>query len=280
MQGLKQGDSVFLVHGSIKKARGVIHSIDASQNCGFELIGATCVAIHVLESFDDTFLIPFITMDATTMSQAVGSIIKWPLNDIVMDKGSTNTIDADFEEFLVGQEDGLIDRESWKEKRVILWADNRSTKFGNGVVLLVHPYEAINYRELGDSSLGVIVEGSLHASASDISSLNLVSWPIRQVTFENGEPLIKDTRSSSTIEGIQDPFMEEMEDPLHSLDAFSEEYEDDDIDNNTKNSFEGGTTSIELGLLLHAQNDREQDAMANDYDIIDGTTKKRSYVHN
>ena len=196
-------------------------------------------------------------MDATTMSQAVGSIIKWPLNDIVMDKGSTNTIDADFEEFLVGQEDGLIDRESWKEKRVILWDENRSTKLGNGVVLLVHPYEAINCRELGDNSLGVIVEGSLHASASDISSLNLVSWPIRQLTFENCEPLIKDTGSSSTIEGIQDPFMEAMGDPVDSLDSFSEEYEDDDIDNNTKNSFEGGTTSTELGLLLHTQIERE-----------------------
>lgn len=66
--------------------------------------------------------------------------------------------------------------------------------------------------------------------------------------------------------------MEEMRDPLDNLDASSDEYEDDDIGNNTENYFEGG-------VLLHTQNDREQDAMASDYDIIDGTNKKRSYVH-
>lgn len=194
---------MFLLHGSTRKARGVIHSTDATQRCGFELIGAACVAMYVLESFDDTFVIPFITMDARNMSEAVGSIIKWPLNEIVMDKDNISTMQEIFEETFFGQDDGLIDRESWKEERVILWADNRSTKLGNGVVLLVHPYEAINCTELGESSLGVIVEGSLDPIASDISSLSLVSWPIRQLTFENGEPLIKDT-GSSTMQGIQD----------------------------------------------------------------------------
>ena len=67
---------MFLIGDSTRKAHGIIHSIDAAHTCGFELIGDTCAAIHVLQSFDDTFLIPFATMDARTMSHAVGGIIK------------------------------------------------------------------------------------------------------------------------------------------------------------------------------------------------------------
>ncbi len=196
-----------------------------------------------------------------------------------MDKGNDDTIHEGFQDLFVGEEDGLIDRESWKGKRVILWAVNRSTKLGNGVVLLVHPYEAINCSELGESSLGVIVEGSLHPAKSDNSSLNLVSWPISQLTFENGESLIKDTGSSSTIEGIEDLVLEEMGHPLDNLDASSDEYEDDDTYINIENSFEEDTTGRGLGLPIHTQSDREKDATASEYDIIDGTTKKRSYVH-
>ena len=269
---------MFLVHGSTRKARGVVHSTDASQRCGFELIGATCVAIHVLQSFDDPFLIPFVTMDARTMSEAVGSIIRWPLKDIVLDKDNNDTIEENFEETLVGQEDGLIDRESWKQKRVILWDESRSTKLGNGVVLLVHPHEAINCSELGESTLGVILEGSLHPGAAGVSSLNLVPWPIRQLTFENGESLIKYMGFSLNSGAFQGHFIEQNFDPLDNLDASSDENEDDDTDNNTDNAF-GGTSTTELGLLLQTQNDVEQDAKASDYDIIDGTTKKRSYVH-
>lgn len=68
---------MYLVDGDARKARGIVYSVDPSTRCGFEVIGATCVAIHVLESFDDTFTIPFGTMDARSLFEAVGSIIKW-----------------------------------------------------------------------------------------------------------------------------------------------------------------------------------------------------------
>ncbi|KAI5062172.1 hypothetical protein GOP47_0022711 [Adiantum capillus-veneris] len=70
-----------------------------------------------------------------------------------------------------------------------------------------------------------------------------------------------------------------MGDSLDNLYASSDEYEDDGIDDNTETSSEEGITNTELGLLLHTQNDTEQDAIAGDYDIRDGTSKKRSYVH-
>ena len=64
-------------------------------------------------------------------------------------------------------------------------------KLGEGVVFLVHPYEAINFTELGKSHLGIIVEKSLHSIPDalchylDFPHLSL----IKQLTFENGESL-------------------------------------------------------------------------------------------
>ena len=286
LKGPKQGELVFLVDASTRKARGIVHSTDPCARCGFESIGATCVAIHVLESFDDTFMIPFETMDARNMSQAVGSIIKWPLNGIIKDNDSTDTIEEIYvgtsketsKETIFEQDDGLIDRENWKQRRVILWEENRTIKVGEGVVLLVHPYEAIDCRELGESNLGVIIEGSLPPSklgVSEVGCLNLVSWPIRRITFENGEPLM-DTRSSSNPHGNENETMEENVDLTEDLDAFSD---DDDIAHNHEDEEEADTGDTVLGLLLQQDNVSEHDATTSDYNCIDGTKRKRSYVH-
>ena len=65
----------------------------------------------------------------------------------------------------------------------------------NLVILLVYPHEAINFTELGESHLGVILEIALHSTRdasffqNDLPHLNLIPWPINQLTFENGDSL-------------------------------------------------------------------------------------------
>lgn len=278
---------MFLVHGATRKARGIVHSTNPSARCGFGFIGTTSVAIHVFESFDDTFEIPFETMDAKKLSEAVGSIIKWPLSGIIADSDNNNVATeihiGATKDILSGaiieQEDGLIDRESWKQKRVFLWDENRSTKVAEGVILLVHPYEAINCEELGEGNLGVIIEGSLHPSKPggiEVDSLNLVSWPIKKLTLENGEPLM-DNIFSSTIHGNEN-VMEDNVDPVENLYGSSDSDEhDDDITYNDDNDKDASRT--EPDLLCLGDDGSKYDVQTSNDTIIDGTIRKRSYVH-
>ena len=84
-------------------------------------------------------------------------------------------------------------RDSWQKRRVHLWNANISKRLGEAVVLLVHPYEAINFKELGDSHLGVIIDKPLHPTPksplnySDLPQLSLIPWPIKKITFKSGE---------------------------------------------------------------------------------------------
>ena len=61
--------------------------------------------------------------------------------------------------------------------------------------MLVYPHEAINFTELGESRLRVILENALHSTRdasffqNDLPHLSLIPWPISQLTFENGESL-------------------------------------------------------------------------------------------
>ena len=81
------------------------------------------------------------------------------------------------------------------EKKGVQLRDKDGVQKLGGVALLEHPYEAINFSELGESHLGIILEKQLHflpnASCNylDLPHLSLIPWPIKQLTFENGESL-------------------------------------------------------------------------------------------
>ena len=99
-------------------------------------------------------------------------------------------------EHLIQSQDASFIQDSWRKKRVHLWNEAKMQKLGEGVIFLVHPYEAINFTELGESHLGIIVEKSLHSIPEDDSChyldlphLSLIPWPIKKLTFENGESL-------------------------------------------------------------------------------------------
>ena len=82
-----------------------------------------------------------------------------------------------------------------------MWNETKMQKLGEGVIFLVHSYEAIKFKELGDSHLGIILEKSLQSLPNalchylDFPHLSLIPWPINQLTFESGESL----KSTNTI---------------------------------------------------------------------------------
>lgn len=190
----KSGDKVFLAQGNSRKGCGIIHCIDPLEKCGCDYIGNACVSIHVTESIENTWPLPFPTIEATTMSSAVGSIIKWPIHLLMPDMPDKEGL-HNHSEHVEQLQDASFVRDSWRKKRVHLWNEAKMQKVGEGVVLLVHPYEAINFTELGDSHLGIILEKPLHSipDAScrylDLPHLSLIPWPINQLTFEDGESL-------------------------------------------------------------------------------------------
>lgn len=174
-------------YSRILKGSGVIHCTDPLEKCGSDYIGNGCVSIHVTQSFENTWPLPFPTAEATTMSSAVGSIIRWPIHLLMLHN------EGHIPEHVIQSQDASFIRDSWWKKRVHMWNETKMQKLGEGFVFLVHPYEAINFTELGESHLGIIVEKYLHsisdASCSylDLPHLSLIPWPIKQLTFENVE---------------------------------------------------------------------------------------------
>lgn len=62
-------------------------------------------------------------------------------------------------------------------------------------MFLVHPYDIVNFQELGENHIGVIVEDSVSDSVKSsnnmlsISVPTLQTWPLHLVTFEDGSTL-------------------------------------------------------------------------------------------
>ena len=187
----QNGDKVFLSQGNSRKGCGIIHCTDPLGKCGCDYIGNGCVSVHVTLSFENTWPLPFPTTEAMTMSAAIGSIIRWPINLLMPD----NERLQNYSKHVLEVQDASFIRDSWQKKRVHLWNEDRMQKLGEGVILLVHPYEAINFTELGESRLGIILEKPLHnipdssSHLLDLPHLSLIPWPIKQLTFENGESL-------------------------------------------------------------------------------------------
>ena len=197
---------MFFIQGSSRKGCGTIHCIDPLGKCGCDYIGNGCVSVHVAQSFENTWPLPFPTSEAKTMCEAIGSIIRWPIQLLVLDNVES-IIDVEHAEKL---QDASSIRDSWLKKRVHLWNENRTQKLGEGVVLLVHPYEAINFTELGESHLGVILEKPLHTQPDsspnylDLPHLSLIPWPIKHLTLENGESLKSSDDSVAIYDGIEE----------------------------------------------------------------------------
>ena len=98
------------------------------------------------------------TTEAKTMAEAVGSIIRWPTHLLVQENAEFHNND----ENVVEVQDASLVRDSWRKKRVQLWDEDGLQMLGEGVILLVHPYETINFTELDESHLGIILEKPLH----------------------------------------------------------------------------------------------------------------------
>ena len=107
---------MFLSQGNSRKGCGVIHCVDPLGKCGCDYIGIGCVSVHVTQSFENTWPLPFPTIEAKTMETAIGSIIRWPINLLVLDNEKFHN---NFETDLELQDASLI-RDSWRKKRVYL----------------------------------------------------------------------------------------------------------------------------------------------------------------
>ena len=163
-----------------------------------------CISISVVESFNDDALLLYPSMGASTIGEAVRSFVIWSSSMIQkspLDHAPTSS----------------STRDDWREKRVILWSENIAKKKGVGVVLLVYPHEAIDFKELGETNLGVVVENDislLDTNFKDIGNVNLISWPIKQITLQDGTSLsITNTCGLSKEEEIVD--YEHEEDKKH-----------------------------------------------------------------
>ena len=237
----QNGDKVFLSQGNSRKGCGVIHCVDPLGKCGCDYIGIGCVSVHVTQSFENTWPLPFPTIEAKTMETAIGSIIRWPINLLVLDNEKFHN---NFETDLELQDASLI-RDSWRKKRVYLWDEDGMQKLGEGVILLVHPYEAINFTELGESHLGIILEKSLHTTSNpsghhmDLPHLSLMPWPIKQLTFQNGESLKSFVHNVDACkgdeEGVHDLLVQEDSDnsfyPGSDVDDIDNRLSDDELQN-------------------------------------------------
>ena len=80
--------------------------------------------------------------------------------------------------------DGFDVREKWRNKKVLLCTNDETTTPKSGVVSLVHPYDIMNFQELGENHIGVIVEDSVSDSVK--SSNNMLSISVTDVAFTFG----------------------------------------------------------------------------------------------
>ena len=236
----KSGDQVFLSRGTSKKGCGIIQCVDPQEKCGCDYIGHGCVSVHVTQSIEDSWPLPFPTIEAKNMSSAVGSIIKWPIQLLMQSKEGFH----DHAEYVEDLQNASLMRDARRKKRVYLWNETKTQKLGEGVILLVYPHETINFTELGESHLGVILENPLHSTRdasffqNDLPHLSLIPWPINQLTFENGESLKSTDIDVDTC--IND---EELHNGLSLQEIFDSENEITSSDDELQNAITQGICS-------------------------------------
>ena len=128
----QNGDKVFPFQHNSRKGCGVIHCVDPLGKCGCDYIGSGCVSIHVTQSFESTWPLPLPTTEAKTMADAIGSIIRWPTHLLVQENAEFHNND----ENVVEVQDASLIRDSWRKRRVQLWAEDGLQMLGEGVILL------------------------------------------------------------------------------------------------------------------------------------------------
>ncbi len=215
-KGSYRGDIVCLLSENKIVALGRVHTTEPSDLCHGELLGNGFCSISIDKCLDTQAYLPFPTIDASMVNEVVGGFVKWDIQNIKSVKevemhghtdGATSPND-----FILGangtpnNEDGISLRESWRERKVMLWSKENTEVLGNGVILLALPYEVINFDLLGEEDVGVVVDKSYNnesagtCTTDDLDCINLVRWPIKRLTFEDGTPLIhEESTKPSTL---------------------------------------------------------------------------------
>lgn len=208
------GDNVNLLIGKDIVAFGKVHATQPTDLCHGEPLGNGFLSVSIDRCLDNEAYLPFLTTYACMVNEVVGGFAKWErrnvqdireirMHDGPNDKGgkaaSNTTCNV-----LPYVQDGISLCESWKERRVKLWFEGNKRCLGTGIILLSFPYEVINFDLLGEEDVGVVVDmsydvGTWTTPSDNLDCINLVRWPIKRLTFEDGTPLLHEDLQNSCM---------------------------------------------------------------------------------
>ena len=85
-------------------------------------------------------------------------------------------------------------RESWKNKQFFLWDKTKLQIMHKGFILYVFLDNCVNFQQLGEECVGVALEHMDGMTinndvSSNVDSIHLVKWPIKQITTLDKLPL-------------------------------------------------------------------------------------------
>ena len=200
-QGFCSGDRVNLMIGQGIVAVGTVHAVCPTDTCHGQILGDEFLSVSIDKCIDVAAHLPFPTSEAMKVIEAIGTFVKWEKKDVVLETNSMIIVHHDHvetrykDENLMGDEDIASIRESWKERKVMLWTQGNMKCIGSGIILLTFPYDVINFELLGEEDVGVVIDHILDAGTGAdkcdmLHCINLVKWPIKQITFEDGTPLL------------------------------------------------------------------------------------------
>ena len=193
MTSMQKGDIVTLcIHGKVV-AEGSIHSNDPSAICNFIMLEHSRVCVIIEKVRVNDAMVPYPTIGALTLDQAIGSFIMW-------DKNNVYKKNVDQENLLMSTRKT---RDDWVNQKVLLWSFNHTQVVAKGYILLAYPHEAIDNEELKNDHVAVTipkmyVHQLVHQIDNEIHEDNevenidiqLIKWPITQVTFKDGSKLV------------------------------------------------------------------------------------------
>ena len=202
----QSGEKVYMMLDNEFVGIGCVCRTDPDSTCSGTKIGQGNVSLLVEDCLKDVVL-PFSTMDTTYLQSSLWSNVCWPkllLRPFAREENLIGSYsDVEQEDHvdpmimdaipLTSPEFEMSIRESWKNQRVLLKDETMMQILNEGVILYVFPYECVNFQELGDDCVGVGIERE-NASApfetmSQVGSITLVKWPIKQMTMLDGCPL-------------------------------------------------------------------------------------------
>lgn len=203
----ESGEKVHMIFDNEIVGVGCVCRTDQESTCGGIKIGQGNVSILVEDCLKDV-LLPFPTMDTTSLQGSLWSAIRWPKS--LLQSAIMNHNLLGLAESYNGDEEGdhvdaqIIDaipitspefetsiRESWRNQKVLLKDDTMMQIVNEGIILYVFPDDYVNFQELGLDCVGVAIEraNARNDYVIETSSLILVKWPIKQITMLDGSPL-------------------------------------------------------------------------------------------